>query len=545
MWNCSKLLTLWAVCILLVGGCDHDTASTGSTRYPDQNLKPPNHLDQGVVLAWNRKSPAVDNKVNAVSVGQTLVVRVRNLDGWLVDKLKDGRLTGEPAMTPEERFNYFILQKLRGSDKVDDFLTKYETAEALGARPPSTGVPPPSNANPAASTAPSSLPPLPPGVTVKQLRDARNSFEGLLSHVKRQLFLIVNNSQFRQIKAENPDAGVVTADVNAKPGDTVQEFDFRMRRRPGDEDAWNNLYDGTRAVHDVRVSLGVELDQRTFVLDTAVFPQADAKVQRMKLELFSIGWLWGTLAALALLLFAGICLAYSTPLLRDMDLPMRADGWAQFSLSRVQLAFWTYLVIGAFLIIWLVTDRLDTLNATILALLGISCATTFASKVANVLTLDSGKTAPELVRAKRRDKPVNQLRQELATELEGFKQQVAAPVPGEGSAQNNPASLGIQIQQARDDLDYLKHNRLTRLFMDLLGENGTVTLHRLQIVAWTIVLGIVFVSKVLRELSMPVFSDTLLGLMGLSSLTYVALKVPELKQTQDQINSVAKPASSS
>jgi hypothetical protein len=454
MRNCFKLIRPWSICLifLLTGGChcDSDTASTGSTHYPDQKLKPPNRLDQGVVLAWNRESPAVDNKINAVSVGQTLVVRVRNLDGWLVDKLKDGRLTGEPAMTPAERLNYFVLQKLRGSEKVDDFLTKYETAEALGTKP-STGLPPSSNANQAASTAPSSLPPLPPGVTVKQLRDARNSFEGLLSHVKRQLFLIINNSQFHQIKAENPDAGVVTADVNAKPDDTIQEFDFRIRRRPGDEDAWNNLYDGTRAVHDVRVSLGIELDQRTFVLDTAVFPQADAKVQRMHLELFSIAWLWVTVAVLAIALFVGIWLAFSTPLLRDLDMPMRADGWPQFSLSRAQLAFWTYLVIGAFLIIWLVTDRLDTLNPTVLGLLGISCATTLASKIANT-TLDSGKTAPQVARAERRNKSVSQLQQELAADLAQLAQLAATPAQAEGSGQNTADTLAIKIQQARDDL---------------------------------------------------------------------------------------------
>ena len=543
MRNCLKRVRLWAVypIFLLVGGCGNDTASTGSTHYPDQKLKAPNRLDQGVVLAWNRESPPVDDTVNAVSVGQTLVARVRNLDGWLVDKLKDGRLTGEPAMTPEERFNYFVLQKFRGSDKVDDFLTRYETAEALGTRPSSTGAPLPSNANPSTSTAPSPLPPLPPGVTVKQLRDARNSFEGLLSHVKRQLFLIINNSQFRQIKAENPDAGVVTADVNAKPGDTVQEFDFRIRRRPGDEDAWNNLYDGTRAIHNVRVSLGVELDQKVFVLDTAVFPQADAKVQRMQLELFSSAWLQGTLIALAIVLFAGSWLAFRTSLLRDTDLPLRADGWPQFSLARVQLAFWTYLIIGAFLIIWLVTDRLDTLNVTMLTLLGISCATTFFSKMANVVALD-GRMSTEVRRAARRLKPIDQLRSDLTAELAQLEQEAAAAGPS-GAKPNAQTSVQLadRIQRLRDDLDYLNQNQVMRFIIDLLAENGQVTLHRLQIIAWTIVLGFVFVWKVKRELSMPVFSETLLGLMGLSSLTYVALKVPELKKAKADVKAAADP----
>src|SRR6185369_4372278 len=118
---------------------------------------------------------------------------------------------------------------------------------------------------------------------------------------------------------------------------------------------------------------------------SAVFPQADKPVQRVRLELFRAVWLTTVLFCLALVLVAIIALGSSTALLRDADLPLRADGCPQFSLSRMQLAFWTYVVVGSFLVIWLVTDRLDTLNATILALLGISSGTTFASKMASTL----------------------------------------------------------------------------------------------------------------------------------------------------------------
>jgi len=66
----------------------------------------------------------------------------------------------------------------------------------------------------------------------------------------------------------------------------------------------------------------------------------------------------------------------------------------------------------------------------------------------------------------------------------------------------------------------------------MLSENGRLSLHRLQVIVWTIVLGMVFVVRVQRELAMPEFSETLLGLMGLSAATYVAFKVPELKRTE-------------
>jgi len=50
---------------------------------------------------------------------------------------------------------------------------------------------------------------------------------------------------------------------------------------------------------------------------------------------------------------------------------------------------------------------------------------------------------------------------------------------------------------------------------------------KLTIVAWTLVLGIIFVSSFYEGLQMPEFSTTLLGLMGISAGTYVSLKFPE------------------
>jgi hypothetical protein len=44
---------------------------------------------------------------------------------------------------------------------------------------------------------------------------------------------------------------------------------------------------------------------------------------------------------------------------------------------------------------------------------------------------------------------------------------------------------------------------------------------------WTLVLGIIFVRSVYRELTMPDFDTSLLGLMGLSSGTYIGFKFPE------------------
>jgi hypothetical protein len=44
---------------------------------------------------------------------------------------------------------------------------------------------------------------------------------------------------------------------------------------------------------------------------------------------------------------------------------------------------------------------------------------------------------------------------------------------------------------------------------------------------WTIELSIIFVVSIYNVLSMPTFSDTLLGLMGISGGNYIGFKIPE------------------
>jgi hypothetical protein len=64
---------------------------------------------------------------------------------------------------------------------------------------------------------------------------------------------------------------------------------------------------------------------------------------------------------------------------------------------------------------------------------------------------------------------------------------------------------------------------------DILSDGIGYSFHRFQIFAWTIVLGIIFISSVYNGLTMPEFSPTLLGLMGLSAGTYIGFKFPEQK----------------
>jgi len=62
---------------------------------------------------------------------------------------------------------------------------------------------------------------------------------------------------------------------------------------------------------------------------------------------------------------------------------------------------------------------------------------------------------------------------------------------------------------------------------DICDDGNGPSFHRVQVVAWTVLLGIVFARSVARVVSMPEFPESLLLLMGISNGTYLSLKLPE------------------
>jgi hypothetical protein len=66
---------------------------------------------------------------------------------------------------------------------------------------------------------------------------------------------------------------------------------------------------------------------------------------------------------------------------------------------------------------------------------------------------------------------------------------------------------------------------------DVMSDPTGISIHRFQMFAWTLILGVIFVGSVYKNLEMPQFSATLLGLMGISSGTYLGFKVPEKAST--------------
>jgi hypothetical protein len=88
--------------------------------------------------------------------------------------------------------------------------------------------------------------------------------------------------------------------------------------------------------------------------------------------------------------------------------------------------------------------------------------------------------------------------------------------------------LGLQSAQFKQ----MAPTRWKRLCSDWLSEGNSTkySFHRFQVMAWTVLLGYIFVWNVLRDRAMPEFNSTTLSLLGISAGTYLGFKIPGAKQ---------------
>jgi hypothetical protein len=277
------------------------------------------------------------------------------------------------------------------------------------------------------------------------------------------------------------------------------------------------IYDGNRnTAHVMALPVGA---------DTAA-PQLEFHLRRVAPD----EW---TVVGMILLVGAVIGFLYlllRSGIVRDTACAVRKDGLPPLSLGRCQMAFWFFLVICAFYFLWLITGRgdNDTINSTILILIGISTGTALGSAIASK---DEAETADAKNEAAKDAYPnkIKDAKRALAAANKDRKK--IDPKDTAGIAAKN-AEIKEQMDKVADLeaglKDWRKKNR-RQLLLDLLsedeGEGRVITFHRFQIVVWTLVLGVVFVSEVLTKLAMPVFDTTLLTLMGISSGTYLGFKV--------------------
>jgi len=255
-----------------------------------------------------------------------------------------------------------------------------------------------------------------------------------------------------------------------------------------------------------------------FTLANGKTGEAFASRQRIVINLYP-NYTPYVFAGLVVVLIGLIVLGWKSNMLRDNP-SGETDPKANYpySLGRLQMAFWFYLVIGGYMYIWLLTGQSYTPTGSVLALLGISSATGFAAAI-----VDRGKISEA------KNTRIGLENQKAALESRIQDMEAAHPADGSDLAKQ---ILGKKDQLAATSLQLASTpeptaSRSKSFLNDLFCDGDGVSFHRFQIIVWTFVLGIVFIKAVHSDLAMPDFDATLLGLMGLSSGTYIGFKFPE------------------
>ena len=175
-------------------------------------------------------------------------------------------------------------------------------------------------------------------------------------------------------------------------------------------------------------------------------------------------------ACLLILLGAGIYYRDENALRDDSNL--EANKAKPYSLARVQLWWWTLVIIISFTLVYGITGQFWPMNETCLTLLGISLFTTTSGKIIDNNQITDGKTE------RHQDNP-----------SEGF-------------------------------------------MTDILSDENGLSIHRFQTVVFNLVYSFYFLIEVFSQLdgkAFPVFDAQTLALLGISSSAYIALKMTEAK----------------
>ena len=284
---------------------------------------------------------------------------------------------------------------------------------------------------------------------------------------------------------------------------------FHLEIDPKDRDAWVQILYEAREQEDHKVPISVGFKDNMQAFDSKV----DLTLMVYPRYTFLI------IGLLVLLLMVTVILSLRTDLVRDGSTAPPPPLRLPYNLGRLQMAFWFYLVISAYLYVWLVTGEYNTVTNSVLALIGISAGTGVAA-----VLLDKQKAQEAFAQR------VALETQQTALLARINELSVANPQPG--------SQLDQELQQKKNSLHEVQAQiahvpappppAVSRGFMkDILSSGEGVGFHRFQMAVWTVVFGIIFVRSVYRELAMPNFDTTLLGLMGLSSGTYIGFKIPE------------------
>ncbi len=293
----------------------------------------------------------------------------------------------------------------------------------------------------------------------------------------------------------------------------AKKFGFQLARTSDNKELWRPILRNPveHPTRDIRLSVGVAGGQEL------------PSTARVRLEKITGGA--PTVVFVVVVIAVTVLLVYygrTSDMLRNGP-PVNYVRQA-FSLGRWQMAWWFYWIVVAYIGIWLVTGDRDTVTASLLGLMGISATTALGSVM--IEASQPARDSNRRVDLQQEKSELTATRAQLAAE--SAAQTAAAAPAAAASATAAVAAADARVQQINQNIATVTRPSTSSDWLtDVLSDdNGTIALHRFQILAWTVVLGLIFVFTAFNDLTMPDFSATMLALMGISAGTYLGFKFP-------------------
>ena len=384
---------------------------------------------------------------------------------------------------------------------------------------------------------------------------AYSALNELVASKLRTLTLTINDIPLG-ITPDNADYEPVS--VSRRPGgdpkgDVYYWLPFSLRPKSrgatqeeakSGEDPFKRLMAHPKFTMSSKVALALKSGTEMVILPTAVTqdaPDPRAKFNLIGIEKFKF---YPMVLVFVLILGSLAFFAASTDILRD-PCRRRPEGVEPVSLARTQMAFWFVVIAAAFAFLWVTTGNIDTINGTCLTLLAIGTTTALTAVAIQGQRSDRKDLATVL------QKTPHEMLGMRPTELKEAMEQRKQELETVGATTMTPDEIAEEkaiLKRHETEIECLEKRRpkwlprriyfwryrLRTVFEDLLTEEaGTYDFHRFQMLAWTLVLGAVFVAKVFTESTMPQFDSNLLLLMGISSGAYLGFKMAGPRKTSD------------
>ncbi|HUI28925.1 MAG TPA: hypothetical protein VLX91_01820 [Candidatus Acidoferrales bacterium] len=316
-----------------------------------------------------------------------------------------------------------------------------------------------------------------------------NALASLLSEAKspnQKLVLFLNDM---------PLKGLYPSSINKLNG----QLSFHLIHTDQAKSTWNLLQRIESPSRDVAISVGWEDG----------YP-IRSTVHKM-LIVYNVFALICSFVLLALMVVLLLILASRTDILRDAG-PTPPDGKRKtFSLARFQMAWWFILVFISMTIIGVVVGELPAFPMSVLGILGIAGGTALGSVAIDLEKPDD--SAPTQYSS-------------LATQLDVLRAKIVelkAENPSDPAIPARESEVTTLTKRMRD----LEPSVFSCGFLnDILSDNQGINFHRFQVFAWTLFFGTFFLVSAFSALTLKDLDSSWLALMGISSGTYLGLKIP-------------------